>query len=101
MGISKVWKEAANELGDAENIFIIGYSLPETDAFFRYLYALGTVGEKPLKRFWVFDPDSTGVVEERFISLLGPGARDRFLFFEKRFSEAIPLIRTAFRDFPT
>ena len=32
-------------------------SLPASDHFFRYLYALGTVGDLRLKRVWVFDPD--------------------------------------------
>jgi len=40
--LSNVWKKAAQELATAENIFVIGYSLPETDSFFRYLFALGT-----------------------------------------------------------
>jgi hypothetical protein len=38
-----VWRTAAQHLSEAEHIFIIGYSLPETDQFFRYLYGLGTV----------------------------------------------------------
>ena len=42
--LSIVWGKAAQHLGEARTIFIIGYSLPETDAFFRLLYALGTVG---------------------------------------------------------
>jgi hypothetical protein len=43
--IGGVWTEAAKHLSEAENIFIIGYSLPDTDQFFRYLYSLGTVGD--------------------------------------------------------
>jgi hypothetical protein len=34
-----VWQNAASELGSAERIFIIGYSMPEIDRFFRYLLA--------------------------------------------------------------
>ncbi|MGD2109800.1 MAG: hypothetical protein PVI86_10445 [Phycisphaerae bacterium] len=44
-GIGQVWARAAAELAEAENIFVIGYSLPLSDSFFRYLYGLGTVGE--------------------------------------------------------
>jgi NAD-dependent SIR2 family protein deacetylase len=43
--LTAIWKQAAVELGQAENIVCIGYSLPESDLFFRYLFALGTVGE--------------------------------------------------------
>lgn len=34
-----VWQSAARELESAERIFIIGYSMPEIDRFFRYLLA--------------------------------------------------------------
>lgn len=85
--ISAVWANAAAELGEAENIYVIGYSLPESDSFFRYLYALGAVGDSPLQRFWVFNPDAR--VEERFRSLLGPGALARFRFFPVVFGDAI------------
>lgn len=90
--ISMVWARAATELSEAENIFVIGYSLPETDLFFRHLYALGSVGSNPLKRFWVMNPDNSGKTQERFEGLLGPGARGRFLYLAKKFGEAIPEI---------
>jgi NAD-dependent SIR2 family protein deacetylase len=74
--ISSVWKRAAKVLSQAERIFVIGYSMPESDAFFKHLYALGTVGEQILQRFQVIDP-SVGTAE-RFRSILGPGAEARF-----------------------
>jgi hypothetical protein len=76
--ITKVWAQAARELSEAENIYVLGYSLPESDAFFRQLYALGTAGGPPLKRFWIYDPDASGKVRQRFSELIGPGARNRF-----------------------
>jgi hypothetical protein len=89
--LSSVWRHAAEELEEADEIFVIGYSLPPTDHFFPYLYALGTVGPKRLDRFWVFNPDKS--VEHRFRDLLGPGVRPpRFKFFEETFSEAIDTI---------
>ena len=74
--IAPVWRRAAQRLGQAENIFIIGYSLPQTDQFFRYLYALGTMGPSRIQRFHVFNPD--GTVDERYQQLLGPIARERY-----------------------
>ncbi len=94
--LSMVWQRAASALSQAENIFVVGYSMPETDVFFRYLYALGTVGPTMLKRFWVFDPDKTDSVRKRFSALLGPGAKARFQYFEKDFSEAIPILTETF-----
>lgn len=95
--LSKVWKRAAEELSDARDIFVVGYSLPKTDAFFTYLYALGTVPSGPLNRFWVFNPDESGQVKERFESMLGPGAEARFDYIEQRFFDAIDTIRSAFK----
>lgn len=92
--VSAVWANAAAELGEAENIFVIGYSLPESDSFFRYLYALGAVGQNPLRRFWVFNPDLA--VKARFESLLGPGARSRFHFEPANFGSAMNVILPEF-----
>ncbi|OGA51896.1 MAG: hypothetical protein A3G24_13120 [Betaproteobacteria bacterium RIFCSPLOWO2_12_FULL_62_13] len=95
--IRVVWQRAAKELTDAEHIFIIGYSLPETDAFFRTLYALGVVGGMPLKRIWVYNPDRSDNVEKRFRQLIGPGAEARFRYIATPFNDAISDIK---REFP-
>lgn len=96
--LAPVWGAAAESLAEAENIFVIGYSMPTTDSFFRFLYALGTVGNVPLKRFWVFNPDSTGEVDRRFHDLLGPGAESRYRWFQEPFKAALPIIRSAFPE---
>lgn len=92
--LTQVWSRAATELGKATDIFIIGYSYPGSDAFFHYLYALGTVGGPLLERIWVFNPDET--VDGRFRELLGPGARARYRYLQNTFSEAIVLIKSEF-----
>jgi hypothetical protein len=76
--LASVWHQAALELSDAEKIFVIGYSLPETDSFFRYLYALGAIGDRLIKRFCVFHPDAS--TKGRFDQLLGKAAATRFQF---------------------
>ncbi len=95
--IKPVWERAAQELRDAENIFVVGYSLPETDGFFKTLYALGTVGDVPLRRFWVFDPAPRGGgVESRFRDMLGTGAEARFEYFPVPFDQAINILESRF-----
>lgn len=89
--ISNVWRKASSVLASAENIFIIGYSLPETDTFFRYLYAIGSFSDTRIKRFWVFNPDEA--VESRFRGLIGRGIEDRFRFFKRTFAQSIKIIR--------
>lgn len=91
--ISPVWKAAAEALAGARNIFIIGYSFPESDSFFRFLLSLGLESTTRVRRFWVFNPDST--LEARFRNLLGGSTKDRFAFHEMRFDQAIPIISNA------
>jgi hypothetical protein len=87
--LAAVWRNAAQHLSEAQNIFVIGYSLPDSDQFFRYLYALGTVGSTRLRRFGVFDPDLTGQVYNHYNTLLSGMAKDRFRFEPQTFREAI------------
>lgn len=96
MAITSVWARAAQELSTAENIFVIGYSMPETDGFFRSLYALGSIGPAPLERFWVFNPDRSGQVEGRFRALLGPGAAQRFAYHPMTFTQALEPLKKVF-----
>jgi hypothetical protein len=86
--LEAVWKAAAEELSGAANIIVCGYSLPDSDHFFRYLYALGTVSDLRLKNFWVFDPDV--MVKERFNKLLGQAASPRFTFYQTRADQVFP-----------
>jgi len=51
-----VWARALRALGDAGRIFIIGYSLPRTDEFFRYLLALALSKNEQLDKIIVVNP---------------------------------------------
>ena len=94
--LSTIWATTAKELEEAEYIFIIGYSLPETDAFFRLLYGLGTVGDKPIKKIIVYNPDESGVTETRFRNMMGPGALARFEYLPLKFDQSIQNIKSYF-----
>ncbi len=87
--LRSVWQQASKVLALAENIFVIGYSLPESDLFFRYLFALGSESQTRIKRFWVIDPDPQGEVERRFRSLIGRGIENRVRFFRQTFRDAV------------
>lgn len=94
--LSTIWSSAANHLSEAESIFIIGYSLPETDSFFRHLYALGSVGKSALRRIVVFNPDASGETDKRFRALLGPGSVARYEYLPMTFDQSIDHIRQWF-----
>ena len=87
--LKSVWAAAATELANAENVLVFGYSLPASDHFFRYLYALGSIGDARPKRFWVFDPCPDGTVEQRFADVLGPETADRFQMRKMDFAAAL------------
>ena len=98
--LSAVWKQAGKELSEAEYIFIIGYSLPPTDAFFRDLYAIGSVGKAVLKKFWVFNVDTSDEIKNRYKKMLGfsvllPEHEPRFKYFEENFTKAIDTIKNS------
>lgn len=95
--LSNVWSKAAYELETAEYIFIIGYSLPETDAFFKLLFGLGTLGDVPLREIRVYNPDGSGLVKTRFEKMLGPGAMTRFSYNQFLFEQAIDEIKNIFK----
>ncbi len=87
-----VWAVAAEELANAENIFIIGYSLPEADSFFRYLYALGSESRKKLRNFIVINIDDSGKTMQRFKQLIGKGIENRFRYISTDFKSGISSI---------
>jgi hypothetical protein len=89
--IAHVWQRAAEHLAEARRIVVIGYSLPASDQFFRYLYALGTVGSPRLELFWLIHPEENGAgarVCARFKRLLGRAAERRFRYTALKFEES-------------
>jgi hypothetical protein len=89
--LQNVWKQAARELEEASYVFVIGYSLPETDQFFRLLFALGTEGLSVLNRIEIFDPKPEDV-EKRFREMLGGSALSRFRANRVDFRGALQVI---------
>ena len=94
--IRKVWRRAALELSDAEQVFVCGFSLPETDLFFRYLLALGTFGRSRIKRFWVMNPCES--VGPRFEALIGPHIKRAYDFLAFRFVDSVARLTARGKD---
>ena len=76
--LSNVWQMAATELSKAENLIIIGFSMPNTDLFFKNLFALGMAGGANLQNLWVFNPDTS--LKEKYEYFLGPTSKHRYSF---------------------
>ncbi len=95
--LTNVWSAAAEHLSEALYIFVIGYSLPPTDSFFRQLYALGSAGNSRLRKFIVYDIDQSGQVDARFKDLMGTGVRSRYEYEQIPFKQTRPhILRSLF-----
>jgi hypothetical protein len=81
--------------------FVIGYSLAETDSFFRHRYALGSVGISPLRRFAIFNPDQSGETDLRFRTMLGPARSRATNTIHKSLLTRSTRLRSSFRPLPT
>jgi hypothetical protein len=85
--IINVWRQASLELTKAENILICGYSHPETDIFFKYLFALGISGDSIIKNFVVYDPEAE--IEDKYRNILGRSIEERYIFKQKKFGDFV------------
>jgi NAD-dependent SIR2 family protein deacetylase len=90
-----VWEAAVAELRRATRVCIIGYSLPDCDAFFRYLLTLALADNHQIERFLVVDhtnrgdlePQTENVVQQKWLLLLDDiFKKRRFQFFENGFN---------------
>lgn len=67
---------AIQQLRSAEKIVVIGYSMPETDAYFRYLMARGLeTAEFPVVEVWDIQPEEA--MKNKLVALFGQAAIDR------------------------
>jgi hypothetical protein len=66
--IKSVWSRAVEELKAATRICVIGYSMPEVDAFFRYLLTLALAKNDHLYKLIVVDRNPT--IERRYKKVL-------------------------------
>jgi hypothetical protein len=85
--IGQVWQRAAKELSNAKYIFVLGYSLPETDWFFNYLYGLGVDMNTQIAQFHVYNRNQE--VDTRFQKLLGIGVMDHYRFHKTTFEDFV------------
>jgi len=78
--VQPVWISAIKALQEAQRIIVIGFSLPETDLFFRYMLMAGIQIGKGVE-FWLYDPDER--VFERYRAFLARQYH-QFRFFPRK-----------------
>lgn len=83
-----IWGKAVSLLNQSTNIFVIGYSMPETDLFFKYLITLGLFENNSLRKFVVINPDD--IVNSKYKNILSRGViENNYKFLPQKFSDSI------------
>lgn len=89
--LKNIWSKAASVLSEAELVFIIGYSMPETDVFFKYLYSLGIDSPNFFSKLVVINSD--GNLGRKFADLSNnQRSFKKFRFITNPFSQSIETI---------
>ena len=73
--LRSVWSKALQEMMTAERLFIIGYSFPKTDQFFKYMLGLALARNNLLSEVYIVNPNEA--VEKRFETLFHQYFRQR------------------------
>lgn len=64
--LDDAWKNAAQWLSEANEIRILGYSLPKTDMYIKHLFTTALLESKNLQKIDVICLDHDGIVESRY-----------------------------------
>ena len=73
----KVWEAAVDEIRDAFQIVVIGYSMPTTDTFFQYLLTLGLASNATFHRVVVVNRDDSDALRQRYLRVFSRSLHDR------------------------
>ncbi len=79
--LAPVWSQALRALVEAGQVFVIGYSMPDTDAFFKYMLASALARNKAIDRIVAVNTDSRAI--EKYVQLLQHPFRDRRFWTEQ------------------
>lgn len=82
--LQSIWRSACSSLSDCENLIIMGYSFPNSDLLFRYLYAIGTISLTIIKNVIIVNPNNMELVINE---LFGKTVIQRTQFLNKKFEE--------------
>ncbi len=89
--LPKIWNSAVEEIEDAFQVIIIGYSLPPTDTFFQYLMTLGLTSNPNLHRVVIVNNDTSDDFKNRYENVFSRSLknRGRLIFLEGKFEDFV------------
>lgn len=68
--LQAIWQEALQSLSEATNIIVVGYSMPETDSYFKHLITAGCAKNRGIHKLVVIDTAQS--VADKYKSLFAP-----------------------------
>ena len=85
--IRPIWSSAFQAIRNADHIRFVGYSLPETDVYMRYLIKSAATKSQRLSRISVIcKDDSTGSIRQRYNAFI---SFHRYKFFSRDYLEVL------------
>lgn len=99
--LQDIWSQASMALNQAEVIFFVGYSVPESDSFFKDFFALSTYGPADFEKIVVINPDI--LAKDRVGSLLSAREIDSGIleYHDMKFEDSIETIEAIIREYET
>ncbi|GAB5495247.1 MAG: hypothetical protein Phyf2KO_03270 [Phycisphaerales bacterium] len=88
--IQPAWIGASRAIANADLLCVAGYSMPDTDSFFRHLFALSAANDHNIRRLYSLDKNQ--IASSRFGSLLGHPIKPNFYPSTGDFSSGISYI---------
>ena len=93
--VQPVWERALKELRAAYRIIIIGYSMPETDSFFKHLLALALAENEEIQELIVINPAKEETLRNRYQQFMAPFFdTNNFTFWDLDFASGINALNT-------
>lgn len=81
--LEEQWQGACDAISNADVLWFIGYSFPQSDSFMRYFLASALLGNVKIRKLVVMTPDIA--VRKRCLSIFrSPRLRDAFVFLPVR-----------------
>lgn len=97
--LGNVWTNALDAISEATRIFVVGYSIPETDPHFRYLMAVGLQENSTLRKIVICNPCAKSM-RERIKRVFRADLEDhgKLVLLEQPLSSAITSLDTFCRQ---
>jgi NAD-dependent SIR2 family protein deacetylase len=93
--VQPVWEHALKELRSAYRIIIIGYSMPETDTFFKHLLVLALAENEEIQELIVINPAKDETLRNRYQQFMAPFFdTNNFTFWDLDFALGIEALIT-------